>query len=322
MLRANGFTTEEISGGCFCCRFNSLVEASNLLREQARPDVFIAEPVGSCTDLVATVTFPLRRLYGDNFVIAPLSVLMDPIRGRRIFGLEQGGSFSEKVLYIYHKQLEEADIIVISKSDLVTATQIEELRQAISKRYPRAGLMTISARAGTGVDEWLNRLLLREQVPHSAMSIDYDTYADGEALLGWLNATVRLSAAEAFDGEEFLRRLASETQACLKRSDSEIAHLKMTLTPDDSLGDIAVVNLVRNDFVPELSIGLDEPVTIAQLIINLRAEADPDVMASALEEALPAAARAFPSLEPTLDHLEHFRPGRPNPTHRDTGQAK
>ena len=100
MLRSRGFATEEIGGGCFCCRFNSLVDAANKLTAATRPDVFIAEPVGSCTDLVATVTYPLRRIYGDNFLIAPLSVLVDPIRALRVFGLEEGGKFSEKVLYI------------------------------------------------------------------------------------------------------------------------------------------------------------------------------------------------------------------------------
>src|SRR6059058_6059112 len=97
-LRSRGFATEEISGGCFCCRFNSLVEAANKLSAATRPDVFIAEPVGSCTDLVATVSYPLRRIYGDNFSIAPLSALVDPIRAQRVFGLERGGKFSEKVL--------------------------------------------------------------------------------------------------------------------------------------------------------------------------------------------------------------------------------
>src|SRR5436309_15059935 len=122
MLRSRGFATEEIPGGCFCCRFNSLVDAANKLAAASRPDVFIAEPVGSCTDLVATVTYPLRRIYGDNFFIAPLSVLVDPIRALRIFGLEEGGKFSEKVLYIYRKQLEEADIIAVNKRDLLDAT--------------------------------------------------------------------------------------------------------------------------------------------------------------------------------------------------------
>ena len=70
-LAARGFPVEEISGGCFCCRFNSLTEAARKLSAENRPDVFIAEPVGSCTDLVATVTYPLRRMYGENFSIAP-----------------------------------------------------------------------------------------------------------------------------------------------------------------------------------------------------------------------------------------------------------
>ncbi|MEI7776494.1 MAG: GTP-binding protein, partial [Verrucomicrobiota bacterium] len=76
MLRAKGFSTEEIPGGCFCCRFNSLVDAAAKLTDTIAPDVFIAEPVGSCTDLIATVTYPLRRIYGERFDVAPLSVLI------------------------------------------------------------------------------------------------------------------------------------------------------------------------------------------------------------------------------------------------------
>src|SRR5580698_1879649 len=138
MLRAKGFATEEIPGGCFCCRFNSLVDAAERLTAATQPDVFIAEPVGSCTDLVATVTYPLRRIYGDQFTIAPVSVLVDPVRAARVLGLTKGASFSEKVVYIYRKQLEEADIIVINKSDLLTPAQIGELRGALAKQFPRA----------------------------------------------------------------------------------------------------------------------------------------------------------------------------------------
>ena len=93
MLRSRGFATEEISGGCFCCRFNSLVEAADRLTSATAPEVFIAEPVGSCTDLVATVTYPLRRMYGDQFSVAPLSVVIDPVRALSVLGLETGAGF-------------------------------------------------------------------------------------------------------------------------------------------------------------------------------------------------------------------------------------
>src|SRR5688500_20260517 len=80
MLASHGFAVQEITGGCFCCKFNSLMEAADRLAAEARPDVFIAEPVGSCTDLTASVTYPLRRMDGEDFSVAPLSVLVDPVR--------------------------------------------------------------------------------------------------------------------------------------------------------------------------------------------------------------------------------------------------
>ena len=38
-------------------------------------------------------------------------------RALRVFGVEEGRRFSENVQYIYRKQLEEAEIIVVNKMD-------------------------------------------------------------------------------------------------------------------------------------------------------------------------------------------------------------
>ena len=317
LLRAQGFATEEIPGGCFCCRFNSLVEASRRLAETARPEVFIAEPVGSGTDLAATVTYPLRRLYGESFTAAPISVLVDPIRARRVLGLEPGGNFSAKVLYIYLKQIEEADLVVISKCDLLDAARLESLRQAIAAKFPGKEILAVSAREGTNLEAWFARITSAEQVARTAMEVDYQAYAEGEARLGWLNCTVQVKARQAFAADLFLKELAGAIRKRLQRAQAQVAHLKMTLSPEPSLtGEIAAVSLVRNDFVPELSFHLEEPVAGGQLIINLRAEAAPDVLGTAVREALAAAAKKFPTLQATLDDLEHFRPGKPTPTHR------
>ncbi|MBI2928874.1 MAG: cobalamin biosynthesis protein P47K [Verrucomicrobia bacterium] len=321
VLRSRGFATEEIPGGCFCCRFNSLVEAAGKLTAATRPHVFIAEPVGSCTDLVATVTYPLRRIYGDEFSIAPLSVLVDPIRALRVLGLETGGQFSEKVLYIYRKQLEEADFIVINKCDLVESDRRTALREALAREFPRAAVLEVSARRGEGLAEWFDRIVAAEQPAGAAMLVDYDLYAEGEALLGWLNCSVQLSSPGGFDAETVLKALTERIQQSLQEAGAEVAHLKMTLSPEGGLDELAVINLVRNDFVPELSQSLDEPVERGHLIINLRAEADPAVLQAAVEDALQSVSRAFPDLTTTLEHLEHFRPGRPVPTHRLAGVA-
>ena len=113
-----------------------------------------------------------------------------------------------------------------------------------------------------------------------------------------------------------LQQLASDIQKQLQEQTAEIAHLKMTLSPDSTIGgQVAIINLVRNDFVPELSADLDGPIESGQLIINLRAEGDPELLRDAVKNAV---ANTPAGLYAKLDHLEHFRPGKPEPTHRVT----
>ena len=313
MVNASGYPVEEITGGCFCCRFTSLTDAADRLKRDARPDVFLAEPVGSCTDLRATVQYPLRRLYGDDYQVAPLSVLVDPTRAARMLALESGRSFSPKVQYVYEKQLEEADLIVINKSDLLDASRRKALEGALSARFPKAEIVTVSARSGENLTNWFARLS-GQQSSRPAMEVDYDTYAEGEALLGWLNATCLLSSSQPFDGNAFLHDLADRVHQRLDATGIEIAHFKMTLAPDTG-NDLAVLNLVRTGTPPESAHRLADDLTDGELILNLRAEGDPEQLKTMALDALEETAAAM-RVACTIEHSEHFRPGRPEPTHR------
>jgi len=72
----------EIAGGCFCCKFDDLVRTANSLIEAANPDIVMGEPVGSCTDLSATVLQPFKDTLAHQFDLAPFTVLIDPNRLR------------------------------------------------------------------------------------------------------------------------------------------------------------------------------------------------------------------------------------------------
>ena len=317
LAAAHHVPVEEIVGGCFCCRFTSLVEAAESLVRETAPDVLIAEPVGSCTDLVATVTLPLEQIYGDRFTVAPMSVVVDPLRAERVLGLATA-KLSEHVAYIYRKQLEEAEIIVINKCDLVDAPRRERLRTALAAVNPRASVLECSARDGTGLEPWFARLLADTSQAAAIAEIDYDRYALGESLLGWLNAEVRIGAANAtsdaeFDGNELLLAILSQIREAIEASGHEIAHLKGTLAIEGDPYELAAANLVRTADAAHLSHRLSEPIDIGRLLVNLRAEADPADLERAVRAAVSACAAGLPH---EIIHLEHFRPGRPVPTHR------
>ncbi len=311
LVRSRAFPVEEIAGGCFCCRFNSLTDAAARLTAESRPDVFLAEPVGSCTDLAATVALPLRQLYADRYRVAALSVLVDPDRALRVLGVEPGRAFSPKVEYIYGKQLEEADVLVINKIDRVEPARVARLRATLADRFPSARIVSIAARTGDGVGSWIDGLL-SDDAGGRVLDIDYDTYADGEALLGWLNGTATVAGGPV-DADTLLLELATAIHRDLAADGREIAHLKLTLVPADGHG-IAVVNATRTATGPELAFSLDAEVDDAEITVNLRAEADPARLETAVRRAL-AAGRADGAMV-TVTHLERFRPGRPVPTHR------
>ncbi len=315
VFKSHGFPVEEIAGGCFCCRFDSLAAAAQSLTDQTRPDVFIAEPVGSCTDLVATVSYPLRRIYGDAVAIAPLSVLLDPTRAMRILGLADGRRFSKKVEYIYLKQIEEARFVLINKSDLLTDRQLNELRATLTDRFPDKHILAVSARSGSGLQEWMAALDSGDASMGEILSIDYDIYADGEALLGWLNATVEVVMGEESDATAFLTNWCNQIKDAASKQGIEIAHLKMTLSPQDGSGEIATVNLVQTDYIPEAAQELMDPFSKASVIINLRCEATPKWLELTFNETrLNIEKTTMTTID--VQHLEVFSPARPEPTHR------
>ncbi|MCX5659475.1 MAG: cobalamin biosynthesis protein P47K [Planctomycetota bacterium] len=321
-VRAAGIAVEEITGGCFCCKFDSVVGASQRLCADAATDVLVAEPVGSCTDLVATVSYPLRKWWRDDFEVAPYSVLVDPHRAGEILR-PGGGAFSDKVLYVYRKQLEEADLLVINKVDLLDAAARSALRAALAKRFPQARLLEVSCLTGEGLLPWFEAMLGGLPGARPAMEVDYDVYAEGEARLGWLNASVDVAWDREADGDAFLLALAEAMAAALRESGEEIAHLKMTLAPETdrdaragmgAVPALAAVSLTRTMAAPLATRRLDAALRRGTLTINLRAEADPDRLRGRVLEAI---ARVAPR-GAQVRELAAFRPGRPTPTHRMT----
>jgi len=311
-LRLRGFRVEEVAGACFCCKFDDLARSAEKIRAEERPDVLLGEPVGSCTDLVATVVRPLRKFYGDRYEVSPYSVLVDPARARSIV-LEKGfGGFSSKVAYIFLKQLEEADLILLNKVDLLAPAARSELRGALGQEFPRARVIEASGLTGEGFEEWVGLLESGGPSGAHAAEVDYEIYAEGEAELGWLNATFRLESARPFDADALIHDLVQAIADSIRALGAEVAHLKVLLeTPAGA----TVANLVGAGSAPAVSQRLDRETDEGRLFLNARVHMDPTQL-RALGEASLSRVLAPRGIAARPEAAAHFRPGRPVPVHR------
>lgn len=313
MFRNQGLAVEEVPGACFCCRFDELVSRVGSLQDAEKPDVILAEPVGSCTDLVATVIQPLKDLYAGRFEVAPYAVLFKPSHGTRILKNQPAGGFSPKAAYIFKKQLEEADAILINRADELTPGEQDELVKLAAAQFPGTPVLKVSATTGAGFDSLTELLEQKGAFGRKILEIDYDTYAEGEAELGWLNATARLTGDKPFDLDALLTAVLAELATVCRNLGGEVAHLK--LIGMDDAGVFAVGNAVSNDTAAKLSLPSNITPKEADLIVNARVAIDPTVLEAEVKRVVSTVcAKAGVMLE--FRTSQSLRPGRPEPTHR------
>jgi G3E family GTPase len=311
MLTDLGVPVEEVVKGCFCCKFDELIEHVEKILVH-NPDVLMGEPVGSCTDFVAAVANPIKIQYRDAFRFAPFSIMVDPERVRSLILNETQTDFPEDVAYLFGKQIEEADTIVLNKVDLLTAKESERLLSAIGDRYPGKKLMAVSATEGTGMDEWLDDLISGRPGANTVLSqIDYDRYANAEAVLGWLNAAVKLQGDQPFDAGRFMTSLATTLRDRFNAEKGDIGHLKFVFT---NAGKSMWANLTHLGDEPAIGGEKLDPLPRGTLIVNARVRLEPEDLETIVRESLDAVSKEM-AVQSEIDDLQCFSPAYPEPTH-------
>ena len=253
---------------------------------------------------------PLKAYYGENLRVAPYSVLVDPARVRVLAEPRGGDEFAANVQYIFRKQLEEADTIVLNKADLLSGAEAAQLKAVLRDQFPGRRVLAVSALTGEGLDEWLDGALGGAPAGERIVAVDYQVYAEGEAALGWLNASVTLHAAEAVDWRAFCEELMADMQRRLEAAQAAIAHLKLLLTAPSGY---LAANLTSSAGRPEVR-GSVRPENEALLTINARVQSDPTMLQHVVTESLVSVCGN--RISPRIKRLACFAPAPPRPTHR------
>ncbi len=310
LLSRNKVSVAEVNGSCFCCNFPGLIEATRKLKKEAEADVIIAEPVGSCTDLSATIVQPLKENLRGELIVSPLTVLADPIRLSDILNGGYAG-LHPSAAYIYKKQLEESDIILISKTDIVPPRELNLLIEKTKLHFPDSDALTISSFSGEGLDAWLKKVQNSNEAGKRLAEVDYDIYAEGEAVLGWLNSTIELSG-NSIDWDAFTQELVQSLSKQFDAMRASVGHVKILV---ESGSKYIVSNLtgLTDTLTFRQSAGTSD---CARLTINARVEMSPGKLENIVKTTLAEIAGNIVTLK--IVALRSLSPGRPNPTYRFT----
>ncbi|MGA2545515.1 MAG: GTP-binding protein [Rectinemataceae bacterium] len=324
-MRSSGLPSVEVGGGCFCCRYDDFDARVSALIERELPDAVFAESVGSCADIVATVVKPFeafRERYGAGSVFSVFAdsrLLLARLSGRRL-------PFSEDVLYLFDRQLEEADILVLNKRDLLAEADRAKLSALAASARPDKELLEISGSTEEGARAWLAAMeapVFRGE--RASLEIDYARYGAGERELAWLDERLVIEdrGGLSSDGGRCRRAVADfvlRFAEALSKASLSVGHLKLHVSAGSYEGKIS---LSSGDFLSG-SEGVESLVAAqlplfstrrAVVAVNARVQAGPEELA-ALAGAAVESARRSAGIAIAEEDRSAFRPGIPEPTHR------
>jgi len=272
-----GFDVKEIVGGCFCSTFPEFVKNARSIVQTSRPDVIIAEPIGTSTNILSSVVAPLRSQYPEEFSVAPFMVVVDASRAAKL----EGG----KRLIPSH-QVKEAEIVLLSKADLVDERGMERATEAVKALAPDARIVPYSARTMSGIDQIADMVLSEQLSLKERPSEDHKRFAAEKSAMSWYSSTCRLVPSERVDLYDLSTALLRAAADAFPTED--LAHVKVMVTsPSVGVKMSLVADSVQTDGVRGSRYLSEE----GRLVLNARVMSSPH----RLGEVFRAAVSALPS---------------------------
>lgn len=306
----------ELAGGCLCRRLPELTRLLEETAETRKADIILVEAAGTCAHLHDTVIRPLRDRYRDRVRVAPLTAVVDPLRLAAFTSAAERCEPEPDLGYLFGRQLAEAELLAINKTDLIGGERTAKLEARLSADYPDARVLPYSATLGAGLDALVRTWTLagcdanedpdtRKRQPHGRRvtgqrgangaarpggDLDFARYAAAEAQLAWLNEEFRVTAAApAFDALAWAAAVLRQLSRWSAASGYFVGHLKLAVRTPAGL---AKLSSTEAGSPPHVDRAPARPVEHGHATINARVACPPSVLDDALREAIAAADEA------------------------------
>jgi G3E family GTPase len=145
VVQEYGLVVKDLGGGCICCQIaGNMAKTVAVLAKELSPDLVIIEPTGlavpsSIKETIASFT------YDVDVRVGPTIVLLDTTRLEKLLHYES-------LRRLVTAQLQEADIIALSKGDAAGEDTKNRARDEVREINPHARIVDLSSRTGSGLD--------------------------------------------------------------------------------------------------------------------------------------------------------------------------
>ncbi len=232
-FQSNNIATRQVTGGCFRCSFSEFEDKIAQLQESTFPDVIFAESVGSCVDLVNTIFSPLQQNDNLNFNKMTFSVYVD-IRLFQRWVNNITLPFSERIIYLFRKQIEEGEFIILNKSDLLSSDEKKDVLTIATRKFPEKEIFLQNSLNPSSVKPWLNSLSCQEPVKaQPGFVVDYSMYKGGEKEMAWFDQKLVINSVSPKAIKPAVINLITLLLASLQKEEVFIGHIKLFLSTSE-----------------------------------------------------------------------------------------
>jgi Ni2+-binding GTPase involved in maturation of urease and hydrogenase len=294
LTTTSGCTVTEIASGCICYQMDNVVDQLRHLRDREAADFIMSDIPGCGVGALDHVYHTLAANNANEFTLAPFTVIVDPERLRMIMPEHADIHLPEELVYLLKLQLEEADLVVLNKCDLLDTTDRARYVEFLKTAVPDVPVLTISAKTGEGIAELAN-FVWSGQTALKNFSVRYDSKFDAAMeVLTWYN---RRAYIKSLDGEADMNAviddLIEEIRLGLIERKRNVPHLKTFATDAADSGDFNKASLIGVDYDTEYEQKFAEPHAAIRLIVNARAVCESRHMARIVDDAFETVADRY-----------------------------
>jgi G3E family GTPase len=152
IIEESGLRVKDIGGGCICCEIASTFAKTiyNLYKD-FHPEHILVEPTGVAVPHQVKLA---ARMSGRDakISIGPAVVLFDATRPAELLDMDMLGQ-------LVTSQVKDADVLAISKVDIVSEDQVKEAGERVRQYNPTAEIIQLSSFKELGVDRIIEIIL-------------------------------------------------------------------------------------------------------------------------------------------------------------------